>query len=140
MYPLARKDNRAIEVLRDETLVYDPKTHQAHCLNPIAAMIWQSCDGETSVTEIVRRLSSHYEASIDERVVLHALEQLKAAHLVEPRSCPKPGPSARRLSRRKVSAGAAMLWPLVSSLTIPAARAQRSFRRPPRPPRPRPFF
>lgn len=137
MQPLARKDHCAVEVVREETLVYDLKTHRAHCLNPVAAMVWQACDGKTSAAEMARRLSGHFQAEVSEKAVRQALAELREAHLLEPRSCPAGAViPKRRMTRRNVAAGAAFLWPVVTSLTIPAARAQRSFQRPPRPPRP----
>jgi hypothetical protein len=40
----------------DEVLIYDLKQHKAHCLNKTAALVWNHCDGETSVSEMATLL------------------------------------------------------------------------------------
>ena len=49
--PRARQDELVVEELSDETLVYDLKRHKANCLNRTAALVWQDCDGQTSVSQ-----------------------------------------------------------------------------------------
>ncbi|MBA3352846.1 MAG: PqqD family protein, partial [Blastocatellia bacterium] len=50
--PIARKNGLVVQEVPDEVLVYDLETNKAHCLNQSAAMIWRSCDGKNSVSEI----------------------------------------------------------------------------------------
>ena len=50
--PLARKEGLLIERLPDEVLVYDLDRKKAHCLNGSAALIWNNCDGKTTVEAI----------------------------------------------------------------------------------------
>jgi hypothetical protein len=38
---------------RGETAIYDPDTGAVHMLNETALAIWQLCDGETTVEEMV---------------------------------------------------------------------------------------
>ena len=50
--PRARQEDLVIEGLDGETLVYDMRTHKAHCLNPTAALVWNRCDGRATVGEM----------------------------------------------------------------------------------------
>src|SRR6266498_3512906 len=45
MLPRARTEDLIVEALPTETLVYDTRTHLAHCLNLSAATVWKHCDG-----------------------------------------------------------------------------------------------
>ncbi len=44
----------------DELLVRDPASGQVHFLNPTAAVIWQSCDGATSVQACAEALRARF--------------------------------------------------------------------------------
>ena len=46
--PQARKDGLIIKALTDEVVVYDLERHEVHCLNRVAALVWQHCDGRTA--------------------------------------------------------------------------------------------
>ena len=48
-----------------EVLVRDPDTGQVHFLNPTAALIWQSCDGATSLDACVRLLRTTFSIPED---------------------------------------------------------------------------
>ncbi len=50
--PTARTGNLVIQQVADETLVYNMSAHRAFCLNPTAAIVWQECNGQATVTEI----------------------------------------------------------------------------------------
>lgn len=45
-HPKARFENLVIQMIADETLVYDLANHRAHCLNETAAFVWGRCTGE----------------------------------------------------------------------------------------------
>ena len=49
--PLARRERLLVEELPDEVLVYDLDREKAHCLNRTAALIWNHCDGRTTVED-----------------------------------------------------------------------------------------
>lgn len=125
--PRARREELLVHELADEVLVYDLKRHKAHSLNKTAALVWQRCDGQTSLTEIARLLGEKLETEVDENVVLLALQQLDRAHLLGEGS---PLVETSRLSRRELmrtlgwSAAAAL--PLVTSILAPTAQAQAS--------------
>ncbi|HWR50076.1 MAG TPA: PqqD family protein [Bryobacteraceae bacterium] len=121
MNPTARKSDLTIETLAGETVVYDTKYHKAHCLNSMAARVWQYCDGTNSVADITRRLKEDY-ASADEEVVQTALLRLQKANLLGTEyAVPSRRDMAKTLSLR-----AALAVPLISSVAIPTAAAAKS--------------
>jgi hypothetical protein len=127
MNPVARKDDLTIEKFPQETVVYDHRTHKVHCLSLVATGVWACC------------LAPHLDLPADEALTRAALLQLHAADLLEPGTFQpdgRPMPSRRELARRLHVAAAVML-PLVMTMTTPTpAAAQSNNTRPPRPPRP----
>jgi len=49
MLPETRKDRVLVQKIGDELIVYDQDRSRAHCLNPTSSLVWQSCDGQTTV-------------------------------------------------------------------------------------------
>jgi hypothetical protein len=128
--PRARQDELVVEELSDETLVYDLKRHKARCLNRSAALVWQHCDGKTTVPELAALLKKELDLPGDEAVVWMALDRLGRAHLL---SEPVTMPADRaQYSRREVlrtlrrAAGISLLLPVVASIFAPRAAAQGS--------------
>lgn len=132
--PQARTAGLVIQELPDELLVYDLERDKAHCLNQTAAVIWKSCDGKTSVSELAGRLASQTGLPADEEIVWLAIEQMRKANLLggeesEVREGAK-GEAKRRISRRevmrRVGIGAMVALPLVTSIIAPNAYAATS--------------
>ena len=121
--PLARKEGLLIERLPDEVLVYDLDRKKAHCLNGSAALIWNHCDGKTSVEGIRRILEQDAQGKINGDVVWLGLDQLYEARLIDTKLV-KPG-ARGRLSRRELvkRIGVAVSIPLVASVLAPTASA-----------------
>lgn len=128
--PLARTNNLVIQNVAKESLIYDESSHEAHCLNQTAALVWRHCDGRTTVDEMVAILHRTLGTPADPAVVELALEQLQHAGLVDSRAVSLAGQafaSRRRLLGRLSTAGMAMaLAPLVTSVMTRTARAQAS--------------
>ncbi len=125
MIPQARKDGLVVHVLGEETLVYDLERDRAHCLNRLAALIWQRCDGKTTVADLMRLLQDELPASGKEDLTLAALNQLSKAHLLQEK-LKKPEETSRFSRRevmRKLGRAAAISLPMVTSITAPV-RAQ----------------
>jgi Coenzyme PQQ synthesis protein D (PqqD) len=58
--PRARQHELLVHELADEILVYDLNGHKAHSLNKAAALVWQRCDGEGSITDIARVIEENW--------------------------------------------------------------------------------
>jgi uncharacterized protein len=58
-------DGCHVRELDGEKVVYDPRTHEVSVLNPTAAFIFELCDGEHSVEEILEALAARYDAPRD---------------------------------------------------------------------------
>jgi hypothetical protein len=118
--PLARQEGLVIQKLDNEVLVYDLEHHRAHCLNLTAAAIWEQCDGQTPVPEMVRRLQAALDPAVDEVFVMHGLGQLSRRRLLQQRLAHGAGLSRREVFRRFGTAAAIGL-PLVASILAPTA-------------------
>jgi hypothetical protein len=119
--PLARKEGLVIEELPDEVLVYDLERDRAHCLNETAAFVWQRCDGRTSTSQMADSLAKKVNASVDERVVWLAIDQLSRNHLLAERSVPPQLISGlnRREMVRALGLAAVVAIPVVTSIIAP---------------------
>jgi Coenzyme PQQ synthesis protein D (PqqD) len=118
--PLARQDGLVIHKLDNEVLVYDLECHRAHCLNLTAAVIWDQCDGQASVPEIVQRLQAAIDPMIDEAFVLHGLRQLSRRRLLL-QHITSSSDLSRREALRRVGKAAAISLPIVASILAPTA-------------------
>lgn len=119
--PLARSDGLVVEELGDELLVYDLNDKQAHCLSPVAALVWRRCDGSTSADAIARQLD------LDDAKVALALQEIERCQLFASGSATYGVLSRRELGLKvtKVAVGAATV-PLILSIAAPAAAATQS--------------
>ncbi len=121
--PKARTDGLLVEELDGETLVYDLETHDAHCLNPAAALVWKRSDGRTPVRDLAPFLRE-VGLPAEESVVWMALSRLDDAGLVAPVALPgKKTSFSRKEILRVLGATAAMtlLLPAVESVVAPLA-------------------
>ncbi len=127
-FPQARKRDLVIREMPDEVLVYDLKTHAAHCLNQTAALVWKYCDGKNTVTDIAELVALEANTAVDEAAVWLALQRLGKANLLEERVMPPIG--SERMSRRetvkRLGMGFALAVPVVMSVVAPAAAAAAS--------------
>ena len=118
--PRARDEGLVIEELPDEVLVYDLKRDKAHCLNPMAALVWRHCDGETSVAEMVRLLQAELKTPVDEELVWFALDQLEKSFLLQERQTRRlRGRLSRRELVRRLGLTAGVTLPLITSILAP---------------------
>jgi hypothetical protein len=124
--PVARREGLLIEKLPDEVLIYDLDRKKAHCLNQTAALIWNHCDGMTSVGDLAKILEKQSTQKIEENVVWYGLYHLHKASLIEGSlNLPvgRAGLSRRELVKR---IGLAVSLPLVVSIVAPKASAAAS--------------
>jgi hypothetical protein len=129
LMPRARQNELVVEELPDETLVYDLKRHKARCLNRTAALVWQHCDGQTSVAHVAALLEEQLATPTDEAVVWMALDRLGRAHLLsEPVTLPadRAQYSRREVLRTLRRVAGISLLPVVASIVAPRAAAAAS--------------
>jgi hypothetical protein len=120
--PRARTRSLVVERLAEETLVYDRRRHRAHCLNPAATLVWECCDGRTTVAATAARLERDLRVAPHEALVWTALDQLARARLLAERPPAVAVPSRRELVRLLgLGAAAAVLLPVVESVVSPTA-------------------
>jgi hypothetical protein len=121
-YP-KRLENVHVETLGDELCLYDWTGRKMFALNPVAAMVWQQCDGISTPTEIAGRLHDKVDPNHAEELVRFTLNQLKKAHLLEELET-LPSSTLRALTRRELLKMAGMslaLMPAVKSIALPTA-------------------
>ncbi|HEV2912197.1 MAG TPA: PqqD family protein [Pyrinomonadaceae bacterium] len=120
---MARKDELVIQEVSGETLVYDLKSHEAHCLNQTAALVWKHCDGRLTVAQVMERLERELKSPVSQEVVWLALDQLEKSDLLEKGARPLAGyaPVSRRALIRSLGIATAVAVPLVTSIVAPTA-------------------
>lgn len=121
--PLGRKQDLLVRELPGEVLVYDSARDRAHCLNETAAFVWECCDGRNTPQDIALMLGKKANATVDERIVWLALNQLADHDLLKHR--PAAPPSLHGINRRQMvrvlGLGAVIAVPLVTSIVAPTA-------------------
>lgn len=125
--PRARRDDLIIQELPGETLVYDTKSHKAHCLNTTSARIWDRCNGARTVTEISQFVTKQSGEPVDESVVWLALKQLEKSDLMHTAMVPpaSTGTLTRREVMKRIGISAAAL-PVITSILAPTTAAAAS--------------
>ncbi|MBV9866458.1 MAG: PqqD family protein [Abitibacteriaceae bacterium] len=123
--PVARREQLLVVPVADETLVQDLANHQAHCLNPLVASVWEHCDGKTAIRDIAQQVTQEHLTPVDEKMVWLALHELGKIGLLQQRLV---RPADQYLSRRDFmrATGALAATALVTSIFVPAAHAQAS--------------
>ncbi len=81
--PLARSQGLLIEEVDSEKVIFDEETKKAHCLTPVAAVVFAHCDGKTSPADLAGIASDRLGESVGEEEVENALGQLQERDLLE---------------------------------------------------------
>ncbi|HEX6393050.1 MAG TPA: PqqD family protein [Acidimicrobiales bacterium] len=106
-YKPRRRDDVLFRQVDRGVVALDPKTQQAHALEPPAAQVWAACDGADDVDALAVRL----EVPVD--TVRHILGCLADAGLMN-------GENDRKFSRRAALAGSAGVGVgLVATIVLP---------------------
>ena len=126
--PLAREEGLLIEDLNDEIVVFDTKSREAHCLGPLAAVVFAHSDGRTSTEGLAAVASERLNELVEPWQVEEALDQLQERGLLSVVARRLEGGTTRRqaLKRSAVAGGAVVAAPLVTSVFPPAAAAAGS--------------
>jgi PqqD family protein of HPr-rel-A system len=82
--PKTRDDLTFVDV-DDDALVYDPRNHDVHHLNPTGKLVFQLCDGTSSLEETATAIADAFGADPDavERDVRGAARELRKLGLLE---------------------------------------------------------
>jgi hypothetical protein len=121
--PRARADGLIVRELVDEVIIFDTGRNKAHCLNETAAVVWQHCDGETSVADMAVIVSQETGVVTTTDTIWFALGELSSDYLLEEMLERPKGLSRRQLLKVGVAAAAV---PLVSSIAAPSVLASQS--------------
>ena len=121
--PEMRKKGLVVQELSGEVLVYDRERNKAHCLNSTAALVWNHCDGKTSVAQITRAIEREIKAPVDEDVIWLGVDQLSKTHLLQERARVPENKSglSRREVMKRIGLAAAVALPVVTSIMAPTA-------------------
>ncbi len=117
--PVARKSGLVIQDVPEEVLVYDTDTNKAHCLNKTAAMIWQSCDGTRSVSDIAKYVGSETGEDVTDDLVWLAIDQLNESDLLEKQVATDFKGLSRRDVIKKIGLTSMVALPVIASLIAP---------------------
>jgi hypothetical protein len=122
------RDQLIVEELGAELMIYDQKRNQAFCLNQKAALVFQYCDGKTTLAGLSARLTQTLGEPVDEKVVQFALEGLSQDGLLEPLDFPPivTAGMTRREVVQKIGVRAAVALPLVTTLLVATPKAHAS--------------
>ena len=117
--PIARKSGLVVQEVPDEVLVYDLESNKDHCLNQSAAMVWKSCDGNNSVSEIAKLVEGQAGGKVTEDFVWLAIDQLSENNLLEKAISPSFEGTSRREVIKKIGLASMVAIPVIASLVAP---------------------
>ena len=81
--PAARSDDLLIEPVGDETVIYDTRSKEAHCLKPLAAIVFGCSDGRATVGEIAKLAEQRLGDAVSDADVADAVAQLESLDLLQ---------------------------------------------------------
>src|SRR4051794_37128250 len=133
--PAARAEGLLVQTLGDETVIYDTEAKEAHCLKPLAAVVFHSSDGHATVGELARTAEARLGSAVSDADVADAVAQLESVGLLQTALVVRAGngvvaTNGRGVSRREMlrrvgfaGATAAVGTSLVTSIVPPNAFA-----------------
>lgn len=80
-----RREDLNYRTIDGQTLILNREKGQLHQLNPTASFIWDCCDGNSKLAEIVDRLAGTYDVdpSTARKDVEDVLSNLRSSNLLE---------------------------------------------------------
>ena len=117
--PVARQAGLVVQEMPDEVLVYDMDTNKAHCLNSSAALVWRSCDGTNSISDIMRQFEKSGGGKVTEDFVWLAIDQLNEKGLIENEIAPRFAGQSRRQVLKTIGLASIVAVPVIASLVAP---------------------
>jgi hypothetical protein len=131
--PAARDEKLLVETVGDETVVYDLDSKEAHCLKPLAALVFRNADGKTSAAELASLAEDRLGEPVSEANVLEAMLQLEASDLLRaPVTQNGNGLSRRQMIGKSAAtagalAGASLVTSVLTSDAFAAGASQIPF-------------
>jgi hypothetical protein len=119
--PLARTSDIVVLEVQDETLVYDLRISQAHCLNETAASVWKHCDGKNTASDISKLIGLEHNTLVSDDFVQLALDQLWERSLLADGVVKAPSASSRREMIKRVGMATVIAAPIVASILVPSS-------------------
>lgn len=119
--PAARSNNLVIQELDQEVLIYDLETDKAHCLNQTTAIVWNSCNGKNSVTDIMDSLEKQTGNKVSENLVWLAIDLLNERNLLSEKTSQKLSKRTRREAFKEIGLASVIALPIIASLLAPTA-------------------
>lgn len=85
MQNLKKRPDLLVEEIEDEVVIYDPRTHRVHHLNPMASIIWELCDISRDSKDIAKEIVDVLQTDPlkVEKDVLETLGKLQRKGLLE---------------------------------------------------------
>jgi hypothetical protein len=120
--PPARSEDLLVELVGEETVIYDLTSKEAHCLKPLAGLVFAAADGRATHDELAERATKELGHPVSGAEVGEAIEQLTDRSLLDVPLAIRDGLSRRQVMRRTAFAGAAAFAaPLITSIVAPTA-------------------
>jgi hypothetical protein len=119
--PVARTSEIVILEVENETLVYDLRVKEAHCLNETAAFVWKNCDGRNSVTDISQLMEKEFKSTITGDFVWLALDQLQERGLIADGHVARGPVTSRREMIKRVGMASVIAAPIIASVVAPSS-------------------
>lgn len=121
-HPVARQEGILVESVGDETVLYDVRTKEAHCLKALAAATYAYADGRNTTADIAELASYRLGHPVTEAEVADAISQLGDCGLLDTTLVIREGISRRDAVKRiGAVAGAVAAAPLITSIVAPTA-------------------
>ncbi|MBU6392265.1 MAG: PqqD family protein [Planctomycetota bacterium] len=85
MQSLKKRTDLLAEEIEDEVVIYDPRTHYVHHLNPMASIIWELFDVSPSPKDIAKEIVNVLKTDLSnvEKDVQETLGKLQRKGLME---------------------------------------------------------
>lgn len=126
--PKSRAENIVVQEADNELLIYDLLNNRVICLNETSAMVYQLCDGTTTIADISNLMSQKLKTMVSEDFVWLALIELKKEGLLDNEANLNHhfAGFSRREMVKKVGLASMIALPLVSSVIAPMATNAQS--------------
>ncbi len=119
IFPQKQRSGLSTQQVESETVVFNEGTGKVVCLNRIAAVVWELCDGRTSIAAIAQLTSEKLDAPVTEDLVNFALRGLQKQKLLEEQQLVISPVLTRRSLVQRLGKSVAIMLPIVAAVAIP---------------------